>query len=187
MIPKSRLDALTDGVFAVAMTLLVIDLRLPEAFTAQSDGELLHWLAGLGHQLLVYAVSFYVLALCWMGQVRIAARSEEAGQRHAVLALTYLLLVTLLPFSTMVVGRYPHFPVAVGLYAANMIAIALVALRMLALSGDGRRSRMGLYVLIGSALLTVALSLWLPRWAMFAYLLNLLDGPLLRWRRRRAE
>ncbi len=48
MIPKLRLDALTDGVFAVAMTLLIIDLRLPEGFQPQNGAELLHRLAGLG-------------------------------------------------------------------------------------------------------------------------------------------
>ncbi len=50
-IPKSRLDALTDGVFAVAMTLLVIDLRLPESFhAADSAAELLACLMELGYQ-----------------------------------------------------------------------------------------------------------------------------------------
>ena len=63
MIPKSRLDALTDGVFAVAMTLLVIDLRLPENFQPQNSSELLQRIAELGSQMFVYAVSFYVLAL----------------------------------------------------------------------------------------------------------------------------
>ncbi len=67
MIPKCRIDALTDGVFGVAMTLLVIDLRLPESFQPQSAAEPLHRIDELGSQLLVYVISFYVLALRWTG------------------------------------------------------------------------------------------------------------------------
>jgi uncharacterized membrane protein len=80
MIPKSRLDALTDGVFAVAMTLLVIDLRLPETFQSQSTADLLHRIVELGNQLLVYAISFYVLALRWTGMVKLAPRGEEVSE-----------------------------------------------------------------------------------------------------------
>jgi len=107
------------------------------------------------------------------------------GQRHVTLALTYLLLITFLPFATMVIGRYPGFPAAVWLYAAAMTALALVALRMVALSGQGKRdSRIGLMTLIAAAMASVLLSFILPRWAMAAYLINVADQPL-QWLLRR--
>jgi uncharacterized membrane protein len=81
MIPKSRLDALTDGVFSVAMTLLVIDLRLPETFQPQSAADLLHRIVELGSQLLVYVISFYVLALRWTGMVKLARRAARKSAR----------------------------------------------------------------------------------------------------------
>src|SRR5947208_418398 len=61
-----RLDALTDGVFAVAMTLLVIDLKLPENFHPATAAEFLSGLADLQTQFLVYIISFIVLGLRWM-------------------------------------------------------------------------------------------------------------------------
>ena len=97
MIPKSRLDALTDGVFAVAMTLLVIDLRLPENFKPQDASELLHRLGELGNQMLVYVISFFVLSRCWLGSVGTASRGEHVSEGYTHWALFYLLLITFVP------------------------------------------------------------------------------------------
>jgi uncharacterized membrane protein len=189
MIPKLRLDALTDGVFAVAMTLLVIDLKLPEDFHPRFNAELLQRLFGLGHPVLVYVVSFYVLALCWVGHVRSGTRSEEVGQRHVVLALSYLLTITFLPFATSVIGRYQGFPAAIWLYAGNMIFLAVIALRIAMLAhyqADARRQAcFGLMTLIAAAVLSVILSFIAPHWAMAAYALNAIEGPLERLSRSR--
>ena len=68
MIPKSRLDALTDGVFAFAMTLLVLDLRLPDTFHPASTAELLGGLRELSGQFLAYVISFFVLGIRWLAQ-----------------------------------------------------------------------------------------------------------------------
>jgi uncharacterized membrane protein len=87
MFPKSRLDALTDGVFAVAMTLLVIDLRLPEGFHPADASELLHGLAELWNQALVYVISFYVLSLRWTGLVRKSPRGETVSEQYTQWAL----------------------------------------------------------------------------------------------------
>jgi Endosomal/lysosomal potassium channel TMEM175 len=59
MYPKLRLDALTDGIFAVAMTILVLDLRLPEEFHAVDDNAMARALLGLWPKFLPYALSFY--------------------------------------------------------------------------------------------------------------------------------
>jgi uncharacterized membrane protein len=189
-IPKLRLDALTDGVFAVAMTLLVIDLKLPEGFHPKDAAELLHRLGELGSQVLVYAMSFYVLGLRWIGMVQLAPRGEEVSEQYTRWALVHLLLITFVPFTTMVVGRYIAFPPAVWIYAANTIAFALIAIRMITLAETGHTPgtkldhRIGLLVLIGASVLTVLISLVAPRWAMLGYLANLADEPV-RWLRRR--
>ena len=190
MIPKLRLDALTDGVFAVAMTLLVIDLRLPENFHPHDAAELLRRLTELSSQLLVYVLSFYVLALRWVGMVRLAPRGEEVSEPYAKWALVHLLLITFVPFTTMAIGRYPTLAPAVWLYAGNTIAFALVALRMVSLSerhpSEARRieDRIGLGMLIVSAVLAVLLSFVTPTWAMLGFLANTLDEPVRWWLRR---
>jgi TMEM175 potassium channel family protein len=63
-----RLAALSDGVFAVAMTLLVLDLRAPAIEKIHSEQDLGHALLALLPQLLMYIMSFMTLGICWVGQ-----------------------------------------------------------------------------------------------------------------------
>jgi hypothetical protein len=81
-VSKSRLDALTDGVFAFAMTLLVVKFDLPEDFHATSAAELVSALLGLGGTFVAYVVSFLVLASFWLGRAR--TKEEAGGRRMAV-------------------------------------------------------------------------------------------------------
>ena len=186
MIAKLRLDALTDGVFAVAMTLLVIDLRLPDSFNPQDAAELLHRLGELWHQFIAYAVSFYVLSMRWIALVRLSPRGESVSDEYTKWALVNLLLVTLVPFTTITVGRYIALAPAIWLYAGNTILMALVAMRMIALVERGRKSgdrlehRLGLLTLIAASVTVIAVSFFAPKWAMPAFLLNVLDAPLRR-------
>ena len=188
-IPKLRLDALTDGVFAVAMTLLVIDLRLPEGFNPRDGRELVQGLSALGSQALVYVVSFYVLGLRWFGIVRSSPRGEEVNERYTRLALINLLLTTFVPFTTMLVGRYPSFVPAVWGYAVVIILLALTALRMISLEAIepsvARKARTSLSILILAAVVTMVISLIAPKRALVGYLVNLLDEPLRRLMRKR--
>jgi uncharacterized membrane protein len=77
-ISKGRLDALTDGVFAFAMTLLVVNLDLPEDFHPSSAAELISALFGLGGTLIAYVVTFLVLATFWLGRARTKEEPEAA-------------------------------------------------------------------------------------------------------------
>jgi uncharacterized membrane protein len=186
MIPKLRLDALTDGLFGVAMTLLVIDLRLPESFHPKDAAELLHRLAELWNQGLVYVISFYVLGIRWLGLVKLAPRGEKVSDRFVRWALIHLLFITLVPFATMIVGRYPSLAPAIWVYAGNTILVALAAIRLTMLAGpelahpDMAERRFGLMVLIAVSLLTIAASFVDPRRAMIVYLLNFAEAPLRR-------
>jgi uncharacterized membrane protein len=179
LIEKMRLDALTDGVFAVAMTLLVIDLKLPESFRPTTAAEFLHGLAELQTQFLVYVISFIVLGLRWMSLAKLSRLHETVEDRYVHWSLLHLLLVTCVPFVTMVVGRYGALAPAIWLYCAITILAALVALRLAALAEphigteDAFDRRIGLGVIIVLSLTVVAFSLVQPRHAMWIYLLNI--------------
>ena len=179
LIEKVRLDALTDGVFAVAMTLLVIDLKLPENFHPASGAEFLHGLAELQTQFLVYVISFIVLGLRWMSLAKLSRLHETVEDRYVHWSLLHLLLVTCVPFVTMVVGRYGALAPAIWLYCAITILAALVALRLAALAEphigteDALDRRVGLVVIIVISLLVLAFSVVQPRYAMWIYLLNI--------------
>jgi uncharacterized membrane protein len=186
-ISKLRLDALTDGVFAVAMTLLVIDLKLPESFRPADAHEFVHGLAELQTQFVVYVVSFLVLGLRWMSLARASGPEETVNDRYVRWALAHLFLITCIPFSTMIVGRYAAFAPAIWLYATNTILSALVALRLAALATPHRDAReaidrrAGLYVLIALSGVAVGVSFFQPRYALLVYVLNAFAPTLRLW------
>src|SRR5205085_507380 len=94
LIEKVRLDGLTDGVFAVAMTLMVIDLKLPENFRPATAAEFLHGLAELQTQFLVYIISFIVLGLRWMSLAKLSRLHETVEDRYVEWSLAHLFLIT---------------------------------------------------------------------------------------------
>lgn len=174
LIEKPRLDALTDGLFGVAMTLLVIDLKLPENFRPTSAADLLTAFWELHTQFLVYAISFFVLGIRWTSLAR-APGEKQVGDAYVRWALAHLFLITFIPFSTMVVARYGGFAPAIWLYALNTALAALVALQMTALSPNDPTTearRRGLFLLLASSALVVVVSFYAPRYALLAYLLN---------------
>ena len=75
MFPKSRLDALSDGIFGVAMTLLILDVRLPDEFHPKDGAELLKGLFDLWPKVLPYVISFGVLGLRWLSNIEVRTRA----------------------------------------------------------------------------------------------------------------
>ena len=188
-ISKGRLDALTDGVFAFAMTLLVVNLDLPEDFHPSSAAGLISALLDLGGTLVAYVVTFLVLASFWLGRARTKEEPESASGAYAWSLLFHLFFVTLLPFSMIVAGRYNLAP-AIWVYGANLIFLAVTAIgvtfvierdiqRRLVPSGRPEYS-----MLIASAILSMAIGFYSPDSAMYAYFLNLASPLVRRWTER---
>jgi uncharacterized membrane protein len=185
MLHGSRLDALSDGIFGVAMTLLVLDLRLPEDFHPADDKELLNALLALWPKFVPYALSFLVLGLRWRSLVR-AHTAESFGTAYFYWWLAFLLLVTCVPFSTIVVGRFPHLVPAVWLYAGNTALIAIASFGMLRESpvehgARVRERQASLALLFGSSILTMIWILVSPRMALLPLALNAAGPALSRW------
>jgi uncharacterized membrane protein len=188
-ISKGRLDALTDGVFAFAMTLLVVNLDLPEDFHPSSAAELISALLGLGGTLIAYVVTFLVLATFWLGRARTKEEPESASGAYAWSLLFHLFFVTLLPFSMIVAGRYNLAP-AIWVYGANMVLLALTAIGItLVIERDIQRrlvpsGRPEYGVLIASAILSMGIGFYSPDSAMYAYFLNLASPLVRKWTER---
>jgi uncharacterized membrane protein len=186
-IPRARVEALTDGIFAFAMTLLVVNLAIPDGFRPDNDADLLHAIADLDGALFAYAISFFVLGFRWMAQARDKEDPESARGIYLWAILLHLFTITTVPFSTMVIGRFDDYPAAVWVYSANMgfSALAALAVSVTAERLTGRRpsetGRFALLVLIATALLAIVLSFHSTRIAMFAYLGNILTPFLQKW------
>ncbi len=101
-----RLAALSDGIFAVAMTLLVLDLHVPARELVRNDGDLRHALAAMSPQLLVYLMSFVTLGIFWVGQQTQLNHLERSDRDHTWVHLVFLFAVTLLPFSTRLLAEF---------------------------------------------------------------------------------
>jgi uncharacterized membrane protein len=192
MFSKARLDTLSDGIFGVAMTLLILDIRLPDDFHPNTAGELLQGLAGLWPKIFPYLLSFGVLGLRWLANVEVRSRAEFVNREYVNWWLLYLLLITCVPFTTIVVGRFAHFAPAIWLYAGHTLLIAAVSLRVVFITphlepGDHLRHRqMSAILLMVSSLLAIALSFFNPRLALWALALNFAVPLLRRWERRAA-
>jgi uncharacterized membrane protein len=186
MYPKNRLEALTDGIFAVAMTILVLDLRIPDDSSVGDDASLYRALLALSPKFLPYLLSFYVLGTSWLSLIRTRSRSETVGAAYAKGSLVYLLFVTLLPFSTVLMGRFTSHTLATAIYAVNIGTLAFIAFLLMSLLPDPLKDehwvdrRVSLLVLLASCAITIALSFVMPGSALWAFALNLGGGVAVR-------
>jgi TMEM175 potassium channel family protein len=120
-ISTTRLETLTDGIFAIAMTLLVFGLSI-------SDPDRTPLLMKLGHLLpnvLSVIVSFVILGVVWVATHSQFQYIRRADHALIWLNLSFLLCVTLVPFSAGVLGRYAPQPIAVILYGSNLVVCLL--------------------------------------------------------------
>ena len=121
-----RLAALSDGLFAVAMTLLVLDLRVPAADAVRSEYDLWRGLVALSPRLLVYLMSFLTLGIFWVGQ-QTQLNYLARGDRHlAWIHLAFLLAVTLMPFSTTLMAEFIAYRIALLAYWGNLLLLGVV-------------------------------------------------------------
>jgi uncharacterized membrane protein len=118
-----RLAALSDGIFAVAMTLLVLDLHIPTAAQVHGDGELLAALCVLGPQWLAYLMSFLTLGIFWAGQQTQLNHIGEGTRDLTWIHLLFLFFITLLPLSTRLLAEFITFRTALLIYWLNILAL----------------------------------------------------------------
>ena len=128
---KHRVEALTDGIFAVAMTLLVIDLKVPDPHTLHSSPELAQALVNLVPKVMSWIISFFVLAIFWVSHHRLFHYVRSVDQGLLWRNLVQLAFVSLMPFSAALLGEFAGEPVAQFAYNGNMMALGLCSLAKL--------------------------------------------------------
>jgi uncharacterized membrane protein len=123
-----RIAALSDGIFAVAMTLLVLDLHAPAVALIHSNGDLVSAILALLPKLAVYVMSFLTLGIFWVGQ-QTQLNFLAAGNRElAWLHLLFLFFVTLMPFSTALIGAFIEYRAALIIYWLNILLLGAALL-----------------------------------------------------------
>lgn len=120
-----RLAALSDGLFAIAMTLLVIELHGPLAEAVHTEADLWAGLTHLAPRLLMFLMSFLTLGIFWVGQQTQLNHMARADRNFTWIHLGFLAAATLMPFTTALLGEFFHFRLAVVIYWLNILLLGL--------------------------------------------------------------
>jgi uncharacterized membrane protein len=120
MYNKTRLEALSDAIFAIAMTLLVLELKVPSEIVPGHLGQALD--AG-GEGWLAFLITFLIAARYWVLQHDVFRLTDKFTHHAVQVTFIFLLFVTILPFSSSLVGHHGSEKLAFFLYCANQAAI----------------------------------------------------------------
>jgi uncharacterized membrane protein len=120
----SRTLALSDGVFAIAMTLLVIGIALPTIADSRSTSDLLDALNDLSESIISFFISFAVIARYWAAHQQQFSMLARMDRGFVGLNLVYLAFIAFLPFPTDLLGNYFQNPISVVTYAINVAIVS---------------------------------------------------------------
>jgi uncharacterized membrane protein len=121
-----RLAALSDGLFSFAMTLLVLDLRVPAVETVHGEHDLWRALGNLAPRLVPYVMSFMTLGIFWVGQQTQLNNLARGDRNLAWIQLGFLLAVTLVPFSTALLAEFLTYRAALLVYWFNVLLLGAI-------------------------------------------------------------
>jgi uncharacterized membrane protein len=120
---KSRLETLTDGIFAIAMTLLVLNLQVPQIPGALVSAQLPHALRELWPKFLSFALSFVVVAVYWVGHHNQFHFIRRVDRPFIWINVLFLLCIAFVPFSAGLLGQYVHQQIPVAIYGLNLVVV----------------------------------------------------------------
>jgi uncharacterized membrane protein len=130
---------LSDGVFAITMTLLVLEIKVPALEGAAAAKELPHQLLALWPKFAAYAISFVTLGVYWVGHHLQFASIHRADRNLLWINILFLLCTGFVPFTTALMGEYWTEPLPVVLYGLNLVAVSLMIWVHWTYASRGRR------------------------------------------------
>ena len=121
-----RIAALSDGIFAVSMTLLVLDLRVPAAEVIHSELDLRHALITLSPRLVIFLMSIMTNGIFWVGQQTQLNYFVRSDRNLAWIHIAFLGAICLTPFSTSFLAEFIHYRTALLVYWSNILLLGLI-------------------------------------------------------------
>ena len=121
-----RLAAISDGIFAVAMTLLVLDLHEPAKEFIRSEQALWRGLVAMFPQFVTYLMSFLTLAIFWSGQQAQLNRFARTDRHLTWIHMAFLFAVSVMPFSTRLLAEFINYRTALLCYWGNILMLGIV-------------------------------------------------------------
>ena len=118
---KARLERLTDGVFAIVMTILVLEITIPHISLTQVSIELPKELIELWPAFLSYAISFIILGFFWISHDDQFHYIRRVNRPLLGLSIFYLMFIALIPFSASLLGEFGNQQFSIFVYGTNLI------------------------------------------------------------------
>ncbi|MBK7214422.1 MAG: DUF1211 domain-containing protein [Bacteroidales bacterium] len=122
---KNRLEAFSDGMFAIIITLLILELKVPQLET-NSLNDFLHSMKELLPKFLSFIFTFFLLSIFWVNHHNILHKLEKVDIKLLWMNILFLFFSSLFPFIAAFIGDYPLNPYVVALYPLNMLFAGLV-------------------------------------------------------------
>lgn len=120
-----RVEALSDGVFAIAITLLIMDIKIAPPTEPAANFQLAHAIVRLWPQLFAYVLSFLMIGIYWANHHYLIRLFRRSDHTFSLLNVLFLMCISFVPFPTSVLGQFWTDPVqrqpAVTLYALGML------------------------------------------------------------------
>jgi uncharacterized membrane protein len=182
---KETIRAFSDGIFTIAITLLVLEVRLPEIPSAEIDARFMESIAAIGPKILGFTLSFFIIAMYWLSYHRIFRFIRETDRPLVGWNILFLFFIVLMPFPTYLIGLYGDHRSIVMFYAANVaVTSAILALIWRHASTDHLLIDPGLddgvirflwmrsLIPVGVFLSSIVIAIFSPFLAMIAWVLN---------------
>jgi TMEM175 potassium channel family protein len=134
-----RVNALSDGVFAVAITLLAVGIAVPTIRGTVTNAKLAHGLAELWPHFFSYFLSFVIIAMFWMSHHSLFSVIRRVDKMLIWMNIFYLLLIVFMPYPTILLSLYGKTAVATALYASVLAAAGILQGTMGLYAVRGRR------------------------------------------------
>ena len=182
---KSRLEAFSDGVFSIAITLLVFNITIPTCDYAHLRETLIEMLP----KILSYVMTFTLIGLYWIGHHFYFDRIKYVDGNFVWMNMLLLLFICIMPFPTGLLGKYPYQTIPLILYGINLIATNVLSFFMLMylykhkhltnehFKDEFYKKQLPFFFYVNSTYtLTIAFAFFLPIINYILYILNLTIG-----------
>ena len=127
--PLARTEAFSDGVFAIVITLLILEIKVPDPHSIPVDQvahELPHRLWELKAMFIAYILSFFIVGTFWVAHHNIFKLIRSTDRMLMWLNLALLMCVAFIPFPTALIGEYPSQPIAIVVYGLTVTASSVM-------------------------------------------------------------
>lgn len=124
--PKTRMETISDAVFAIVITLLVLELKVPHIANPQDMREVWKELSSVAPIFFSWVVSFFFIAIIWLHHHQIMNMVTHSDYGIFWINFCLLFFICLLPFPTAFMGDYPHTPIAVMFWGLTVSFISLM-------------------------------------------------------------